>query len=135
MDKELTALAANHTWTLVPYKPHMNVVGCRWVYKAKLKSDGSLERLKAHLVAKGFNQVDGIDFSENFSPVIKPASIRLVLTIVAVKGWEIRQLDVKNAFLHGSLSTLVYMEQPPGYIDPSKPTHVCQLSRALYGLK
>lgn len=87
----------------------MNVIGCKWVYIAKLTVDGSLERLKARLVAKGFNQVDGIDFSEMFSPVIKPASICLVLIMEVVKGWNIRQFDAKNAFLHGSLSTLVYM--------------------------
>ena len=75
MDEELAALATNHTWTLVPYRPNMNVVGCKWVYKAKLNPDGSLECLKARLVAKGFNQVDGVDFSETFSPVVKPASI------------------------------------------------------------
>ena len=97
--------------------------------------DDSLECLKAGLVAKGFNQVDGIDFSETFSLVIKLASICLVLTVAIVKGWNIRQLDVKNAFLHGSLSTPIYMQQPPRYIDPKFPTHVCQLSRALYGLK
>ena len=135
MNEELSALATNRTWTLVPYRPDMNVVGCKWVYKAKLKPDGSLERLKARLVAKGFSQVDGVDFSETFSPVIKPASILLALTIAAVKGWEIRQLDVKNAFLHGYLSQPVYMQQPPGYVDSQFPTHVCQLSRALYGLK
>ena len=113
----------------------MNVVGCKWVYKAKLNLDGSLERLKARLVAKGFNQVDGVDFSETFSPVVKLASIRLSLTIAIVKGWEIHQLDVKNAFLHGHLSQPVYMQQPPGYVDLKLPTHVCQLSCALYGLK
>ena len=86
-------------------------------------------------MAKGFNQVDGIDFSKTFSLVIKLASICLVLTVAIVKGWNIRQLDVKNAFLHGSLSTPIYMQQPPRYIDPKFPTHVCQLSRALYGLK
>ena len=75
MDEEMDALAANKTWILVPYKPEMNVVGCKWVYKAKLKPDGSLERLKARLVAKGFHQVDGIDFSKTFSLVIKPATI------------------------------------------------------------
>ena len=86
-------------------------------------------------MAKGFSQVDGIDFSETFSHVIKPTSICLVLTIAVVKGWDIRQLDVKNTFLHGSLSTPVYMHQPSGYVDPKHPTRVCQLSCALYGLK
>ena len=86
-------------------------------------------------MAKSFNQVDGVDFSETFSPVIKRASITVVLTIAIVKCWEPRQLDVKNAFLHGHLSAPVYMQQPPGYMDPACPTHVCQLSRALYGLK
>ena len=81
----------------------MNVVACKWVYKAKLKPNGSLEQLKAWLVAKGFHQVNGIDFSETFSPIIKTTSIRLTLTIAVVKGWEIRQLDVKNAFLYGFL--------------------------------
>ena len=135
MDEELAALHTNHTWTLVPHCPNMNVIGCKWAYKAKLTIDDSLECLKAGLVAKGFNQVDGIDFSETFSLVIKLASICLVLTVAIVKGWNIRQLDVKNTFLHGSLSTPIYMQQPPRYIDPKFPTHVCQLSRALYGLK
>lgn len=135
MDEELAALAANKTWTLVPSRSDMNVVGCKWIYKAKLKVDGSFERLKAGLIAKGFNQVDGVDFSETFSSVIKPTSIRHVLTLAVVKGWEIRQLDVKNAFVHGSLSTPVYMQQPPSYTYQEHPNYVCQLSRALYGLK
>ena len=75
MDEDLAALATNHPWTLIPYRPDMNMVGCKWVYKAKLNPDGFLERLKACLVAKGFNQVDGVDFSETFSLVVKPASI------------------------------------------------------------
>ena len=103
----------------------MNVLGCKWVYKAKLQPNGSLERLKACLVAKGFNQVDGVDFFETFSPVIKQASIRVVLTIAVVKRWELRQLDVKNAFFHGHLSAPVYMQKPLGYVDPTCPTHVC----------
>ena len=94
----------------------MKVIRYKWVYKAKLIVDGSLECLKAGLVAKGFNQVDGIDFLETFPTVIKPASICLVLIVAVVKGWNIRQLDVKNEFLHGSLSTPVYMHQPLGYV-------------------
>lgn len=93
----------------------MNIVGCKWVFKTKLKSDGSLERLKAHLVAKAFNQVEGVYFSETFSPVIKPRSVQIVLTVATVNKWPIRQLDVKNAFLHGFLKESVYMEQPPGF--------------------
>lgn len=76
-----------------------------------------LERLKARLVAKGFTQVPGINFTETFSPVIKTATIRVVLTIALAHKWDIRQLDVKNTFLHGKLSELVYMEQPPSFKD------------------
>ncbi|GKV41335.1 hypothetical protein SLEP1_g48881 [Rubroshorea leprosula] len=97
--------------------------------------DGSLERLKARLVAKGFNQQAGIDYEETFSLVIKPQTIRIVLTIALAKGWTIKQLDVQNAFLHGYLKELVYIEQPLRFKDPTHLDHVCQLNRALYGLK
>ncbi|KAF5461511.1 hypothetical protein F2P56_017600 [Juglans regia] len=79
MEKELVALAVNQTWKLVPRTADMNFIGSNWVYKAKLKADGTLERLKVGLVAKGFSQVDGVDFSETFSPVVKPATIRILL--------------------------------------------------------
>ncbi|GKV49598.1 hypothetical protein SLEP1_g56338 [Rubroshorea leprosula] len=135
MKEELIALSKNQTWTLVSRHSSMNVIGSKWVYKTKLKADGSLERLKARLVAKGFNQQAGIDYEETFSLVIKPQTIHIVLTIALAKGWTIKQLDVQNAFLHGYLKESVYIEQPPGFKDPTHLDHVCQLNRALYGLK
>ena len=81
MDAEFDALQKQQTWVLVPPSPHFNLVGCKWVYKLKLHSDGSIARYKARLVAKGFHQQPGIDFTETFSPVIKPATVRLVLSI------------------------------------------------------
>ncbi|XP_012838881.1 PREDICTED: uncharacterized protein LOC105959340 [Erythranthe guttata] len=76
-----------------------------------------------------------IDFDENFSPIVKPATVRTVLSNALSRSWPIHQFDVKNAFLHGNLSETVYCEQPPGFVDPSRPTHVCRLNKALYGLK
>ncbi|RVX04761.1 Retrovirus-related Pol polyprotein from transposon RE1 [Vitis vinifera] len=135
MDDEIHALKKNDTWVLVPRPQHHNVVGCRWIFKTKLHSDGSIERHKARLVAQGFSQVHGLDFGDTFSLVVRPATVRIILSLAVTSGWRLHQLDVKNAFLHGFLNEEVYMEQPPGYTDPQFPQHVCRLKCALYGLK
>jgi Reverse transcriptase (RNA-dependent DNA polymerase) len=135
MALELDALAKNNTWSLVPASEATNVVGCKWVYKTKHRSDGTVERYKAQLVAKGYIQEEGLDYTDTFSPVIKPTTIRLILTIVVTHNWPIRQLNVNNAFLHGELSELIHMSQPPGFIDIQHPTHVYRLNKALYGLR
>lgn len=135
MTSEFNSQVRNRTWDLVPFKPHMNVVGFRWVYTLKFLADGTLDRRKSRLVAKGYHQQHGLDFTDTFSPVIKPATIRTVLGIAVNRDWPVRQLDVNNAFLQGNLTEEVYMCQPPGFVDPDKPNHVCRLRKAIYGLK
>ncbi|XP_043692990.1 probable inactive purple acid phosphatase 27 [Telopea speciosissima] len=135
MDTEINALIKNGTWTLVSPRPQMNIVGCKWVYRIKRLADRSIKRYKARLVAKGFHQQEGLDDSETFSPVVKPTTIRLVLSLAVSKGWPIRQLDVQNAFLHGILKEEVYMAQPPGFTNLQFSNHVCRIHKSLYGLK
>jgi hypothetical protein len=135
MDSEYTALLKNKTWRLVPRKPDVNVIDYKWVYKVKKKIDGSVDRYKARLVAKGFKQRYGIDYEDIFSPVVKAATIRLVLFVPISNGWSMRQLDVQNMFLHGVLEEEVYMKQPPGYESSEHPDFIYRLDKALYGLK
>jgi hypothetical protein len=103
MQEEYNALLQNKTWHLVPPSPDKNLIACKWVYRIKKNADGTVERYKGHLVAKGFKQRYGIDYEDTFSPVVKAATIRLVLAISVSRGWSLCQLDVKNVFLHGVL--------------------------------
>jgi hypothetical protein len=135
MDLEYSTLMKNKTWHLVPPRRGINIIDCKWVYKIKRRADGSLDRYKARLVAKGFKQRYGIDYEDNFSPVVKASIIRVILSVAVSRGWSLRQLDVQNAFLHGLLEEEVYMKQPRGYEDKSVPGYVCRLNKALYGLK
>lgn len=134
MEGEYKALLCNNTWTLVPFHPSVNIVGRCWVYKVKEKSDGSIKRFKAHHVAKGYTQQEGFDVDETFSAVVKETTSRIVLSIAVSMKWPIRQLDVKNVFLHDVLSEEIYMAQLPGFVDSTYPHHVCKLNRVIYGL-
>ena len=135
MDDEYNALIQNKTWDLVPRPPDANVIRSMWIFCHKEKSDGSFERHKARLVGNGAGQQVGIDCGETFSPVVKPATIRTILSIALSKAWSIHQLDVKNSFLHGEHNDTVYMHQPFGFKDPEHPNHVCLMQKSLYGLK
>ncbi|KAK1680235.1 hypothetical protein QYE76_041083 [Lolium multiflorum] len=135
MELEYQALLKNDTWTLVPPRSGVNIIDCKWVFKVKKHADGSIERYKARLVAKGFKQRYGLDYEDTFSPVVKPTTIRILLSLAVMRGWSLRQLDVQNAFLHDVLEEEVYMRQPPGFSDPDRPDHLCRLVKALYGLK
>ena len=114
-------------------------VGCKWVYKTKFKPDGSVERYKACLVAKGYTKKEGIEFLDTFSHVFKLVSVKLLLALAAIYGWSLNQLDVTNAFLHRDLSDEVYTTLPPGYTygkGEYLPSNVfCRLHKSIYGLK
>ncbi|KAG6433008.1 hypothetical protein SASPL_104611 [Salvia splendens] len=116
------------------YSALRNLVRCTWNFKLKLHLSGEIARHKARLVAQGFSQQPGFDFTETFSPVVKPATIRLILTIVVSFGWEITHLYVNNVFLNGELKEDIYMKQPLGF-EQGGPHLVCKLKKAIYGLK
>ncbi len=134
MNEEYRSLLANDTWDLVPLPKGRKLVRCKWVYRTKYGPDGKVDKHKARLVAKGFSQVEGIDYTETFSPVAKMNFVCLVLSLAASFKWEVHQMDVKSAFLHGDLHEEIYMEQPIGFIQTDSSL-VCRLKKSLYGLK
>ncbi|WVZ71148.1 LOW QUALITY PROTEIN: hypothetical protein U9M48_019768 [Paspalum notatum var. saurae] len=118
MAEEIAALERTGTWDLIPTPSHVCPITCKWVYKVKTRSDGSLERYKARLVACGFQQEHGRDYDETFAPVAHMTTVHALLAVASVREWSISQLDVKNAFLNGELREEVYMQPPPGYSVP-----------------
>ncbi|KAG8488507.1 hypothetical protein CXB51_016436 [Gossypium anomalum] len=132
MQEEMESLHKNRTWDLVKLPKGKKAVRCKWVFK---KKEGTLRveepRYKARLIAKGYSQILGVDFTDVFSPVIKHSSIRALLGIVAMHDLELEQLDVKNVFLHGELEEDIYMQQPEGFIVSEKEDYVCLLRKSL----
>ena len=121
---------------LVDLPSRKSSIGCKWVYKIKTRSDGTVECYKARLVAMGFTQEYGIDYEETFAPVARLSSVRTLIVVSTARKWTLFQMDVKNAFLIGELSEEVYMKLPPGYYHPPGfPRRIFRLRRALYGLK
>ncbi|RVW25301.1 Retrovirus-related Pol polyprotein from transposon RE1 [Vitis vinifera] len=113
---EIDALEKNGTWTIIDL-PVGRPVGCKWIFTIKYKADGSVERFKARLVARGFTQSYGIDYQETFAPIAKLNTIRILLSLAVNQDWCLQQLDIKNAFLNGDLEEEVYMEIPPAWFD------------------
>ncbi|KAL2232661.1 UNVERIFIED_CONTAM: Retrovirus-related Pol polyprotein from transposon RE1 [Sesamum indicum] len=117
MDEELAASERNNTWSTVPLPPGKKPIGCRWL-----------------AFAKGYNQIEGVDYFDSFSLVAKVVMVGVFLAVAVARGWPLWQLDVNNAFLHGHLDEEVFMSPPEGY-KLVAPNHVCKLHLSLYGLK
>ncbi|RVX06515.1 Retrovirus-related Pol polyprotein from transposon RE1 [Vitis vinifera] len=132
---EIDALEKNGTWTITNLPIGKRLVGCKWIFTIKYKADGSIERFKARLVARGFTQSYGIDYHETFAPVAKLNTIRILLSLAVNQDWCLQQLDIKNAFLNGDLEEEVYMEIPPGFEESMAKNQVCKLQKSLYDLK
>ena len=135
MNTEFASLMKNDTWELVPRPADTNVVGCKWVYKVKRGANGEIERFKSRLVAQGFSQTEGVDFTEVYAPVARFPTIRTLLAFANTHDLDVHHMDVTTAYLNGELDCEVFMEQPEGYIDADHPDHVCKLKRPLYGLR
>ena len=135
MQVEFDALHNNNTWDLVSRSSAHNLVGCKWVFRIKRNPNDSIDHYKVRLVAKGCHQRFSCDYTKTFSPVVKPVTIRIVLTLAVRQGWSLRQLDVNNVFLQGTLNEEVLMLQPPGFVNKNFSDHICRLKKVLYGLK
>jgi hypothetical protein len=115
-------------------KPKKNVVGTKWVFRNKKDEFGVVTRNKARLAAKGYSQVEGLDFEETFAPVARLESIHILLAYATHHDFKLYQMDVKRAFLNGPIKEEVYIEQPPGFEDQEYPNHAYKLHKALYGI-
>lgn len=132
--KEIVALEDSHTWDITDLPPGKEAIGYLWVFKIKYNANGTIERHKYRLVVNGKSQVEGEDYKEIFAPFVKMTTVRSLLRLAAANKWEVYQMDVHNAFLHGDLEEEVYMKLPPGFRH-THPNKVCKLRKSLYGLK
>ena len=115
--------------------PGCKPLGYKWIFKRKMKANGSIDKYKARLVVKGYKQKECVDYFDTYSPVTRITSIRMLIAIATLHNLEIHQMDVKTVFLNGELDEEIYMEQPEGFIVPGKEKKMCRLVKSLNGLK
>ena len=133
MKSEYNSLLKNHTWELVDPPKDRKIIGSKWVFRIKEDKHGNPLRFKARLVAQGFSQIPGFDFTETYAPVVKFSSLRILLKLAVEYSLHLHQMDVKTAFLHGTLEEEIYMKQPKGFRS-KHPDKVCLLKKSLYDL-
>lgn len=131
-NNEWDSIQQNETWELVDLPPGSKTIGCKWVFKRKLRTDGTIEKHKARLVDKGYRQQEGLDFFDTYSPVTRITSIRMLIAIASIYDLHIHQMDVKTAFLYGELNEEIYMDQPEGFVVKGYEDKVCKLKKSLY---
>ena len=132
MKEELDALHKTGTWDLAKFPSRKSAIGCKWVYKIKTRSDGTVDYYKACLVARGFTQKHEIDYEDTFAPVARISYVRTLISIFTAHKWPLFQMDVKNAFLNGELSEEVYMKLPPGYSHPPPSQSMSTMTSTLW---
>lgn len=125
----------NGVWEMIPRPSDKLVFTSKWIYHIIHVVDGSIDKYKARFVARGFSQKEGIDYEETFAPIARYTTIRSLLSLVVTMRWHIHQMDVKTAFLNGTIDEDVFIEQPQGFEINSRQTHVCKVKKAIYGLK
>lgn len=135
MMAEIESIEKNKTWELTILPKGVKPIGVKWVFKTKLNEKGEVDKYKARLVAKGYAQQYGVNYTEVFAPVARLDTIRLILALAAQNNWDVFQLDVKSAFLHGELNEEIFVQQPLGYEKKGEEGKVYKLRKALYGLK
>jgi hypothetical protein len=135
MKKEIESITKNHTWEIVDRPIDKISIIRKWIYEIKRDSSREVKKLKARIVARGFQQTQGIDFTDIFTLVVRWSTIRLIFALAAKLKWILRQIDVIIAFLNGILNDEVYMEIPEGFDGAGDPTKVCKINCALYGLR
>ncbi|CAM8880685.1 unnamed protein product [Rhodiola kirilowii] len=131
----MDSIKGNNTWILVDLPPGHKALGNKWIFRKKMKVDGTIDKLKARLVIQGFRQKYGMDYFDTYAPLARISTIRLLIALASIHKLLVHQMDVKTAFLNGDLEEEIYMKQPEGFVVTEQEHKVCKLVKSLYGLK